>query len=1065
MSFFRLAAVLFLTIRFFSPVVSAQFTTASLSGTVHDPSGAAVPGAKVTVRNIGTEVTSVVETNPAGEFLLPRLAVGNYTLTVEKEGFSAYVRAGVVLSVNQAANVDVSLQVGQVSERVQVEANAELVDTRTITNGQLIDRDRINELPLNGRNAQTLVFLSAGTVDLGRNGCVICGQGGVYPGEQTAGVNGTTRVQVNYQLDGVSHNDTYLNANLPFPNPDAIQEFSLQSGNFSAEYGNAAGGSVNIITRSGTNQWHGSLFEYVRNGSLNARNFFAPAQDTLKRNQFGGSFGGAILKNKLFFFGTYQGTRIRQAPAGAISFVPTAAERQGDFSATSARLVDPLTSTPFPGNRIPSSRLSPVAQFILKQVPLPNGAARQLTYTGTNNPQGENQFMPKIDYLTGKHQVSGRYFFTDFSAPAVIPTANVIAANSSGKAIRIQTVSLNHTYTASAHLLFNTTFGLNRQTGGSQSSAPFSFPDAGVKIATPTPPELSMSITGGFGLGTNHLGQFNRGDYTIREVATWVKGKHELRVGGELLRVTNDLVNTFQMAGSFSFTGELSGDGMADFLIGRAATFSQGGGEFKEFRGNKWSLFAQDAWRVTPRLTLNLGLRWDPWTPYWDRQGRVICWQPGAKSKRYPNAPTNLIFGGETADSGCPLAGSNAGYRNFAPRFGYAYRLTNDGKTSLRGGMGIYYTPIETTDYNVFADIAPFAPTFRYNNVDFSDPYGSVSAINPFPAQYGPKVPGADAQFILPVAVRAVFAPDFKIPQVISWNVTLERELSRDWLLRASYVGNKGTHLSEFVFRELNPAIYIPGQSTVANTQARRRYQDFVNVGLIESGNFSIYNGLQLTVEKRFSHGYTMLVNYTYSRSFDDLGWANPYYRAFDYGRASADIPHNFKFSNLWNIPTPHLNGPLRFLATGWGLNAIAVWQSGFPFSVSSGRDNSLTGIGRDRADYLGGQAMLDYGRSHGDMVNMWFATSQFASNALGTFGNSGRNILRGPRFFNTDLGVVKNTKVTERLNVQFRGEFFNAFNNVNFTQPNANRSSAQFGRITSALDPRILQLALRLQF
>jgi hypothetical protein len=269
----------------------------------------------------------------------------------------------------------------------------------------------------------------------------------------------------------------------------------------------------------------------------------------------------------------------------------------------------------------------------------------------------------------------------------------------------------------------------------------------------------------------------------------------------------------------------------------------------------------------------------------------------------------------------------------------------------------------------------------------------------------------------------------------------------------------------EFTFRELNPAIYIPDQSTVANTQARRRYQDFANIGSIESGNFSTYNSTQITAERRFSHSYTILMNYTYSGSFDDLGWTNPSNREFDYGRSSADILQNLKFSCIWNIPSPGVKGALRYVTTGWTVNGIAAWQSGFPFSVTSGRDGSFTGVGRDRADFLGGQAMLDYGRSHGSMAAMWFDTSKFVTNANGTFGNFGRNILRGPRFFNTDLAVAKNTKVTEGITVQLRGEFFNAFNNVNFTPPNANRSSAQFGRITSALDPRILQLALRLQF
>lgn len=1049
----------------FPTVSTAQFTTASLAGTVRDSTGALIPAASVKIVNAANGFTQTATSDGAGAFLLPRLPVGEYTLTVEKTGFSTYVQGGLTLSVNQSANVDVVLQVGAISEKVEVQADAELVDTRTATNGQLIDQQRVTDLPLNGRTAQSLLFLAPGTVDLGRNGCVICGQGGVYPGEQTAGVNGTTRTQVNYQLDAVSHNDTYLNANLPFPNPDSIQEFNLQSANFSAEYGNAAGGVVNIVTKSGTNQLHGSAFEFLRNGDLNARNYFAPTHDTLKRNQFGGSVGGPIVKNKLFYFGTYQGTRIRQAPAGRVAFVPTAAERSGDFSGLSVQLVDPVSKTPFPGNQIPASRLSPVAQYFLKWIPLPNGPGRNLVFAGTNNPQTENQFMIKLDYNLTKQQISGRYFFTDFSAPPVIPQNNVLAATSSGNQVRVQTVSLSHTYTWSPTLLFNSTFGINRQTGGSRSSAPFSFPDAGVQIAAPNPPELSLSVTSGFSISTNHLGAFDRGDYTFREVVTKVAGPHELHLGGEALRVSNDIVNTFQMAGSFSFSGELSGDGLADFMLGRSNSFRQGGGEFKDFLGTQWALFIQDNWRVNQDLTLNLGLRWNPWIPYYDRKGRVVCFDPGVKSQRYPNAPTGLIYGGPNHDPGCPLAGSESNWLDLAPRIGFAYRLTKDGKTSLRGGAGMYYTPLETTDYNVFADIAPFAPTFLFNNVDVTNPYGSVSVPNPFPAQYGPAVPGPEATFILPAAVRATFAPDFHVPTIISWNLTLERQLARNWIVRGSYVGNKGSYLSEFVFREVNPAIYIPGQSTVANTQARRQYQDFSNIGRLESGNNSHYNGLQLSAEKRFSHGFSILADYTWSKSMDDLGWTNPYNRRFDYAVSSLDIPHNFKFSNVWEIPHWNVHGPMDKLANGWMLNSLIIWQSGFPFTVSSGRDNSFTGIGKDRADFLGGNANLGYDRSHASMVAQWFDTSKFVVNAVGTFGTAGRDILRGPRYFDTDLSVIKNTKLAERISLQFRAEFFNLFNNVNFTPPNSNRSSAQFGQITSALDPRILQFALKLVF
>src|SRR5262249_55074335 len=306
---------------------------------------------------------------------------------------------------NQLASQTIVLQVGQVSDKITVEANADLVDTRSGTVGQLVDQEKITQLPLNGRLAQRLVFLTAGTVDLGRNGCRICGHGGVYPNEQTAGVNGAGMGQVNYQLDGVGHNDTYLNVNVPFPNPDSIQEFNLQANNFTAEYGNAGGGIVNIVTRAGTNQLHGSVFEFLRNGKLNARNFFAPTQDTLKRNQFGASAGGPILKDKLFFFGTYQGTRTSAAASGNITFVPTAAERAGDFSSI-RQLVDPVTRQPFPNNQIPASRIDPVSKFFLNSIPLPNGAGRQLTYLGTKSVSNDDQFMPKADYAGGKHQLS-----------------------------------------------------------------------------------------------------------------------------------------------------------------------------------------------------------------------------------------------------------------------------------------------------------------------------------------------------------------------------------------------------------------------------------------------------------------------------------------------------------------------------------------------------------------------------------------------------------------------------------------------------------------------------------
>src|SRR5262245_61630782 len=457
----------------------AQQTTASFGGSVVDTNNAVLPQAQVMVRNVATGFTQNTTTDQSGAFLFPRLPVGSYELRVEMTGFSTYIQTGITLTVDQAATLTVVMQIGQITEELTVAGDSPLVGTRNGTLGQLVDQKRVVELPLNGRMAQSLVFLAAGTVDLGRNGCRICGHGGVYPGEQTAGVNGAGMAQVNYQLDGAGHNDTYLNVNVPFPNPDAVQEFNLQSSNFTAEYGNAAGGIVNIVTKSGTNAIHGSLFEFLRNGKLNARNFFAPSQDTLKRNQFGGSVGGPILKDKLFYFGTYQSTPVRSAAAGRTAFVPTAAEREGDFSSTTRQLIDPVSKQPIPGNRIPAARLNPVSKFFLKSIPLPNRGGRELNFPGTPSVESENQFMGKVDYNLSKHQISGRYFFTDYDRPSVIPTDNVLAASNAGNAVRVQNVSINHNYILTPTLMINSTFGLNRQRGGSLSSAPFGFPDAG----------------------------------------------------------------------------------------------------------------------------------------------------------------------------------------------------------------------------------------------------------------------------------------------------------------------------------------------------------------------------------------------------------------------------------------------------------------------------------------------------------------------------------------------------------------------------------------------------------
>ncbi len=1077
----------------------AQFTTASLSGNVVDQSGAAVPDAKVTVENVDTGFLQTVNSGPTGEYLFSRLPIGKYRLTVEKSGFTTYLQTGIELSVSQTATQTVTLHIGAVAQEVAVSADASLVTTESAAVSQVVNQRDIVDLPLDGRQVQQLVFLSAGITDTTSHYCGSNCEGGTYPNEQYAKASGTFSESINYQMDGVAYNDTYINANLPFPNPDAIQEFSVQGTNMSAEYGNAVGGVVNVVTKSGTNSIHGDAFEFVRNGDMNARNFFAPTQDQIKRNQFGGAVGGPIQKDHLFYFGTYQGTTYANAPEGEIAFVPTAQERTGNFSdLPGVQLVDPLNNNlPFPGNQIPASRLSPVSRYFLQYLPLPTGPGQEINYLGPSQYWTDNQFMVKTDYIRGKHQLGVRYFFTNFDQQPHTNKDNLLQVDGNGNKVRVQNIAVTDTYNVSPHLLLNTWFGWDQQNGGSLSGAPFCPSTAGIDIAGTTPCEISLTVAGGFSVQSSHYGAFNRGDSTYREDITWIKGSHELHLGGEALRIRAPMANTFEENGVFQFTNNLSGNNIADFMLGQLSSFTQAGGLYLNFTGIKWSSFIQDNWRVNSRLTINMGLRWDPWFPYTDSEDRVGCFEPGAaESQRFPNAPLGLLFGG---DPGCPKASMVNRPWNFAPRLGLAYRLTNDGKTSIRGGAGEYYAIPNTVAFQDVVGIPPFAPIITLYDVNFQNPYGSAGVADPFPSSFGAinkNYPSSTTFPQGPFSFTQIFDKNFTLPVIALWNLTVERQFAASWLVRVAYVGNKGTHLygtfdQEGGLLQANPAIYIPGTnaqgqplSTEANEQSRRMYPNYGSVSVIDSSINSNYNGLQLTVEKRLSHGVSLQGNYTWSKDLDDfapigtygLGPTDPFNRHFDYGPSDDDLRHVFKFNGTYQLPHFAFTGPADKLLNGWQVSSLVTWQGGFPFTVFSEVDNSLTGEYADRAEFTGtniSQAVLGSGRSHAQEIQEWFNTSLFEPNPIGTFGNLGKNMLRGPRFFNNNMSLVKNTRINERFAVEFRAEAFNVFNNVNFElyttngNPGLDRYQADpiFGQIFAANSPRILQLALKLVF
>jgi hypothetical protein len=396
--------------------------------------------------------------------------------------------------------------------------------------------------------------------------------------------------------------------------------------------------------------------------------------------------------------------------------------------------------------------------------------------------------------------------------------------------------------------------------------------------------------------------------------------------------------------------------------------------------------------------------------------------------------------------------------------------VTQDGNFSVRGGYGIYYTPVMTTDYNAMATTAPFSPLFSYSDVSFTNPYGSLGIANPFPSEFGPTLPSASATFTLPAGVSGTFNQHFRPGETQSWNLIVEHQVGRNSVARISYVGSHGLYLSDNdsdgVVRELNPATYIPGASTEANTQARRPYQNFSTVFQQQSGASSSYNGLQASFEKRMK-SMTVIANYTYSKSLDNLGWDNPYNQNFDYGPSAHNVPNNLKFSDVWTIPSMHIKESyVSKLANGWQVNSIVVWQSGLPLTILSGVDNSFTGVGLDHAGYLGGPIALTTKRSHNAMASEFFNTAAFGPNAVGTFGTASKGQVEGHRYFDTDMSLIKSTQVSERVNLQLRFEAFDVFNNVNFEPPAVTQSaSSSFGQITSTLDPRILQLGAKIAF
>jgi hypothetical protein len=863
------------------------------------------------------------------------------------------------------------------------------------------------------------------------------------------------------------------------PNPDALQEFSVQTNNFSAEFGRQAGGVVNAITKSGTNEFHGSAFEYVRNQALNATNYFAPLvngkkqQDGLKRNQFGGTLGGPVLipkiyngRDKTFFFFSYQGTRLRQAPIQSQIIVPTAEMRTGNLSSITKQLKNPSTGANYTGNIIPAADISPISRAILEHIPLPTSGNR--TFAAAPNNFDEDQLLARVDQqFTDKNRLTGRWFRSFGETPAYLDPGNYLAQNT-GRTWLNTSVSLTDTHTFSATLINQVLFSFNRTDGLNEPIyPPKTFSDLGVNVFTDDKPQWYVAVNGYWGtLNTGDTNRFLRDEYQWTDTVRWTLGGHQLSFGGEYGRGADDVTNNFRANGRFTFNGgsaPFTGDSFADFLVGKFSDFQQGAGEYRNTRFHRVSLFAQDSWKVRRTFTLNLGVRWEPFFPYTDLNGRIAAWHPGQQSQRYVNAPSGVVFVG---DPGVPEGGFPTTWSNIAPRVGFAWDVFGTGRTSIRAGYGIFFDSPNTISWNNQADQAPFGTVLSLSGNatnNFANPYAGT--INPFPSPLNPAKDAYFPQF----SSQFLYTNDMKNPYVQSWNFTLEHEIGGGFVFTGSYVGSKGTGLVSI--RELNPAIYAPGVTTATTNQRRLLAPGLGSTSIVEPVGNSTFHAMQLTVNRRFANGFSILANYQFGKSIDDasankgtgVNRTNPYDQRFDKGRSDFDRTHVFNLSGLWELPIHFQNRALDAVIGGWNLNAIVSLMSGYPFTVTSGVDNARTGTGGQRANLIG-DPYFSGGRSRTETITAWLNPAAFTPNALGTFGTLGRNTFEGPGYANVDVGVAKNFRITEHWTTTLRAEAFNVLNRVNLTPPNSSiNSGANFMRITSAYDPRILQLALRI--